>query len=330
MTSISITQFWHPIGTIEEVTETPAAFTLLGERLVAFRDGRGAVVFKDLCIHRGTALSRGWIDNGRLTCPYHGWQYDRTGRCVHIPALPAGKKIPAKARAIVYAVREAYGLVWVSLSEPHQPFPQWTDDAWENPDYRVVLAGSWVWQATAARVIENAMDFAHFNIVHKGYTELADGPEVHPYEVSETDEAFGLRYTYEDGRLRRAYWLSGPFMLHDKKQVIAVGKGGTWSDRTAREGDSTILTFIAAPLDASNTRIYAFVARNHGLDVDDATFTSGFDVIMEQDRYIVESQRPAELPVGLRDEMHLAVPDAAAVAYRRLLRGLGDMDSHLP
>ena len=41
---------------------------------------------------------------------------------------------------------------------------------------------------------------------------------------------------------------------------------------------------------------------------------------------MVESQRPEELPLQLRDELHLKVPDRLAVLYRRQLAQLDDDD----
>src|SRR3712207_8701932 len=39
------------------------------------------------CPHRLVPLSAATGVEGRLTCPYHGWQYDREGRCLAIPSL---------------------------------------------------------------------------------------------------------------------------------------------------------------------------------------------------------------------------------------------------
>ena len=85
MPNLSLANYWHPMATSEEVVDQPKAFILLGERLVAFRDAEGVSVFKDLCIHRGAALSGGKIENGRLVCPYHGWAYDRSGAAYIFP-----------------------------------------------------------------------------------------------------------------------------------------------------------------------------------------------------------------------------------------------------
>jgi len=324
--NVSLGQHWHPIATIDEVTEQPQQFRLLGERVVAFRDASGAVAFKDLCIHRGAELSGGHIEDGRLTCPYHGWQYDRTGACVLIPALQAGAKIPSKARAIPYQVREEYGLVWVAMEEPAQTFPAWPSNAWDNPDYHVFMVGSYWWATSAGRAVENAMDFSHFNFVHKGFTELNDGPVIKKHDVTETE--IGLEYAYDDGARLREYTLHFPFVLHDRKTVTEEARakgleGGTWSESPdSKPGDATILTFIASPIDAKETRLFSFIARNHSLEKTDEQVAEGFDEIMEQDRRVVEGQRPEEIPAEIREELHLKVPDAASLAYRRLLEGV--------
>jgi hypothetical protein len=51
---------------------------------------------------------------------------------------------------------------------------------------------------------------------------------------------------------------------------------------------------------------------------------------MDQDRAVVESQRPQEIPLDLREELHLKVPDENAVAYRRLLGRLGGAAPFMP
>ena len=113
------------------------------------------------------------------------------------------------------------------------------EDAWERPDYRVLLVNQYQWRTSAGRVVENAMDFSHFNFVHVGYTELADGPIIKPYEIETIPR--GIRYAYEDGRLRRDYTLEFPFIVHDRKNVINVGGGRTWSEgENTRVGDVTV------------------------------------------------------------------------------------------
>ena len=229
MSNLSLRNYWHPLAKASEVTETPTAFTMLGEQLVAFRAGEAVRVFKDLCIHRGAAFSAGGVvKDGNLVCPYHGWTYDGGGVCVRIPSLMPGQPIPEKARVTAYQAREEYGLVWVCLAEPAMPFPVWPDNAWGRDDYRVFLVDTYDWNASAGRVVENALDMSHFNFVHVGYTELADGPVIKPYEVTRTER--GLTFDYNDGHLLREYTLEYPFLVHDRKGVVNPEGGKTWSE----------------------------------------------------------------------------------------------------
>jgi hypothetical protein len=76
--------------------------------------------------------------------------------------------------------------------------------------------------------------------------------------------------------------------------------------------------------------MYLFIVRNYRLDDDDRPFKDFSDTIMEQDRVIVESQRPEEIPTDLRDELHLKVPDASGIAYRRLLGQIDQVTPFLP
>src|SRR5262245_10216546 len=107
---------WHVVAWSRELTAGQVVGTrLLGRDLVAWRDSSGcAHVWEDLCIHRGARLSKGWITDDTLVCPYHGWRYDCSAKCVLIPATP-DQAPPLKARAFPYRVTERYGFVWASL-----------------------------------------------------------------------------------------------------------------------------------------------------------------------------------------------------------------------
>ncbi len=38
----------------------------------------------NVCLHVGGPLGQGMIENGKVVCPWHGWQYDpKTGQAVH-------------------------------------------------------------------------------------------------------------------------------------------------------------------------------------------------------------------------------------------------------
>src|SRR5690349_13036871 len=93
---------WHVAATATELQENrPLGVRILEEDLVLWRVGKRVCAWRDLCIHRGTKLSLGKIENNTIICPYHGWTYDQEGQCVRYPAHP--EQTPsARAHACVY------------------------------------------------------------------------------------------------------------------------------------------------------------------------------------------------------------------------------------
>src|SRR5690348_11043654 len=86
--SDNLQRCWHPVCYAEQLASSPVATTLLGDPVVLWRDSSGKPhAFRDLCIHRGTALSLGSVRDDELVCAYHGWRYCSTGACTHIPQL---------------------------------------------------------------------------------------------------------------------------------------------------------------------------------------------------------------------------------------------------
>jgi vanillate O-demethylase monooxygenase subunit len=64
------------------------------------------------------------------------------------------------------------------------------------------------------------------------------------------------------------------------------------------------------------------MARNYDHDQPPEVLQDFEDTIFNQDKRVVESQRPEQVPFDLADELHLKF-DAVAVAYRRAMRAEG-------
>jgi nitrite reductase/ring-hydroxylating ferredoxin subunit len=76
--------------------------------------------WRNQCPHRGMRLSFGLIRDDRLTCAYHGWTFDKEGRCVVMPAHADGKPPPTGVPA--YACTEHAAFLWVtSARDPLEP-----------------------------------------------------------------------------------------------------------------------------------------------------------------------------------------------------------------
>src|SRR4051812_14014327 len=148
---------WYAVARSEQVADRPLAVRLLDQPLVLWRSQDQVAAFYDLCIHRGTPLSLGWVDQGQLVCAYHGWSYGPSGSCTRIPALPPERGIPAKARATAYRCQERYGLVWVCLDDPVADIPPLPPEL-DDPSWRWgAYSGVGYWRAKSARLLEKRM-----------------------------------------------------------------------------------------------------------------------------------------------------------------------------
>lgn len=306
---------WHVIARSEDIAEgRPYPARLLGEDLVLWRSGDKVMVWKDLCIHRGARLSLGTIQGDRLACPYHGWEYNASGQCVRFPAHPE-QVPPAKARAFVYAVKEVYGLVWVSLGQPRldpPPFPEWPD-----PAFRKVICGPYTLHATGPRAIENFLDVAHFPFVHGGLLGDDARPQVEDYEAEITP----------DGVIARDVRIFQPDPDASGKGAVVTYTYRVFRPLTAHftktsEGPRFAALFTITPVEERLSVGWLLLALNYRHDAPEAELRGFEDAIMAQDIPVVESQRPELLPLDLQEELHLR-SDRVAIAYRRYLKELG-------
>src|SRR5439155_14243819 len=78
--------------------------------------------------------------------------------------------------------------------------------------------------------------------------------------------------------------------------------------RARADGGRYVVTVITAPLSSKQCRLYKFVSRNFDLDRPDESFRAFSEIVMDQDRQMVEKQKPEELPLDLSAEMHIKGP----------------------
>ncbi|WP_407441134.1 Rieske 2Fe-2S domain-containing protein [Rhodococcus sp. (in: high G+C Gram-positive bacteria)] len=106
---------WLPVALGRDIEPGAATGTTLnGVSIALWRDARGTLhAWGDRCPHRGMRLSFGFVREDRLVCLYHGWQFDGSGACRHVPAHPRMEP-PGTVRTTRYRVLERSGLVWVN------------------------------------------------------------------------------------------------------------------------------------------------------------------------------------------------------------------------
>jgi nitrite reductase/ring-hydroxylating ferredoxin subunit len=77
------------VATLEEVPAGSAKSVEVKGSAIALYNVDGALyATTNTCPHRGGPLGEGELDSTRITCPWHGFQYEvTTGRCLTNPAL---------------------------------------------------------------------------------------------------------------------------------------------------------------------------------------------------------------------------------------------------
>ena len=182
--------YWQPAALVSELpAERPVIpVRLLGEDLVLFRNEDGSYgLIGRFCAHRGVDLSYGRLENGGLRCLYHGWLYDRGGRCLEQPAEPAHSRFHAKIKHTSYPCEERNGIVFAYLGggDP-PPFPDY--DCFTAPDaYTFAFKG--LWECNWLQGVEGGIDPSHVSFLHRFLQE--DPRDTYGQQFAEVVEGSG-------------------------------------------------------------------------------------------------------------------------------------------
>ncbi|HXJ84607.1 MAG TPA: aromatic ring-hydroxylating dioxygenase subunit alpha [Candidatus Methylomirabilis sp.] len=171
-------RYWMPIAAVSQLDENPVRpVRLMGEDLVLYRDRSGSYGLIDRhCAHRRADLSYGWVEDCGLRCHYHGWLWDRTGRCLAQPFEEAAHpeaRFKDRVQLTAYKVEAKAGLVWAYLGpEPAPLVPTWEPFTWPNGFVQIVFAEipcNWL------QCQENSIDPVHFEWLHGHWTRALRG-----------------------------------------------------------------------------------------------------------------------------------------------------------
>jgi len=310
---------WYVLLESDEVSHSPIGVIRMGERMVFWRDARGRVYCAlDKCPHRGVRLSLGCIVENRLQCPFHGFEYDANGTCVHIPANGRGGVIPAAMHLQTYPTYEAHGYIWVWWGETLQGNPQ-PPTFFDNIDETFQHASAHdPWDAHYSRVIENQLDVVHLPFVHRhtigrGNRTVVDGPLVEWHGDK-------MLYTYvfnrvDDGRPPRK---PSDIRPEEARSVhLEFIFPNLWQNYIS--GDVRVVAAFV-PVDESHTllylRFYQRFLRGHVFGKLAAKLAMPSNIyIAHEDRRIVVTHQPQ--PSGLKIGETLIQGDLPIIEYRR-------------
>lgn len=312
--------FWHPVCTrteLETANESgrgPLGLTLLGERIVIANLGGDTVAMRDRCAHRFSSLSEGRVVGETLQCPYHGWRYDASGKCVHVPACP-DQPIPRKACSPRFDCEVRYDIVWVRLDSSWNctQIPYFSE--WGQAGMRSIVLPSYTWQTCAERRWENFTDLSHFAFVHPGtlYDEGYARPPLPQVDRVDGELRFAieppadmLQNLPENSPLGSfTYRCTMPFSINLKIQLY-------------RDGTAFTLWTTSCPVNETQCRNFLIISRQEKSDDPDHAHVAFQKLVLAEDQPIIESQWPAEIS---SEEISI-VTDKVSIQYRKWLREL--------
>lgn len=277
---------WQAIAISDQI-KTDQAYTiwLMNKPWVLFRDTKGkAVLLDDTCPHRFASLSKGKIIQGKIQCPYHGWQFNQEGLCTRVPGL---KNLSCEKPILAsQAVIENGGLIWASANESefNVPMPAAADIP---QDYFFMQTTV---QSDLLTLVENFLDGFHTHFVHAGLIRRDQDRQQLAAEVKPLIDGIEVSYsgeTNQNGVLSRWFeptrgYSYARFRLPNFSEIEYRGKQGQLN---------LLVSLWAAPAQTDQLSIIVRIATQKGFWpawLKQWVLKKLFRKIQQQDQQIVE------------------------------------------
>jgi phenylpropionate dioxygenase-like ring-hydroxylating dioxygenase large terminal subunit len=315
---------WYPVVYSSAVTAAPAPVRLFARDYVVWRpeDGSPPRAAADRCPHRAARLSQGWVQDGCLVCPYHGWRFGADGACVDIPSADADVPIPPRARVDAVAVGERYGLVWMCVGDPGAGIPRLREA--DDESYVLIHELLEVWHASAPRIVDNALDVSHVAWVHRASVGSSAHPRLGEYAIEREGSVlrFSVPHTAslnaEQQRNTGIYSPTTTRVTHVELVEPLVFRGAI---EYVENGLVHVLFKTCTPIDDDTTLMCQFVARNDRPDAARARSIAEVDLaVQKEDRALLEGIE-SDFPIDVTSEVHTRA-DRMTIEYRRVLADL--------
>src|SRR5262245_22769310 len=80
---------YHRVSSKAEITSGKGRrVEIEGREIAVFNFGGNYYATSDFCPHRGASLAEGFLDAGKVFCPWHCFDFNlKTGECATVPSL---------------------------------------------------------------------------------------------------------------------------------------------------------------------------------------------------------------------------------------------------
>jgi phenylpropionate dioxygenase-like ring-hydroxylating dioxygenase large terminal subunit len=261
-----------------------------------------------------------------IQCPFHGFEYDTTGKCTLVPANGKATPPPKVLQVITYPSKENHGYIYIWWGDPQENYPElpWFDDL---DDSYVTSDLKDHWAVHYSRAIENQLDVFHLAFVHastigRGAKTISDGPVT---TIDEKTLEIWVHNRTDDGKSTAVRASALPFPK--REPFLKFKFPHHWMNNISQ--DMRITVFFT-PIDEDNCILYL---RNYQrfvkiplvgkLVAEMINFSS--KVILNQDKRVVLTQRPTKTSIRMGEK--LVPADKPIIEYRTMRDKLQQMDA---
>ena len=320
-------RYWQPVCLSADLKDLPKPVRILGEDLIAFRDGQGrAGLLFFRCSHRGASLEYGRVEERGLRCCYHGWLYDVEGKILEMPLEPANNPFLKQIQHPCYPVHEFGGLTFAYMGPPDRmpEFPIY--DVWKNdggtlkarmgPRVGGPVNCNWL------QAEENLMDALHtfwLHTLHSGAQFPSEVYGINPddlkYEETEMGMRFVLARKLPSGKWWELIW----------EMIMPLNVHLVYTDEPKTERVSAVTYCV--PVDDTHQlgASIRLVSENHN---DQLTGRERLAPGGRKDTSYEYTQRhpddkeavEGQGPIALHGLEHLVTSDKGVIMFRRVLR----------
>ena len=297
-----------------------------GENLVFFRTQAGDIgAVSSLCAHRGADLCRGWVQDEHIKCPFHGIEYDASGKCVYVPSEGRSSSVDfSRFNLKSYHTREIGGIIFVWYGD--------TEPAGGPAVFSVITDPSFSydhmedsWNVHYSRVIENQLDvshlpFVHHNTIGRGNKTVCNGPKV--VWLDDITLQTSANNETDTGQTPKP---ADESIIKDTNLTFRFPN--MWLNHVT---DKIMILAFFIPVDEEHSiialRFYNRITGVHVIDKAIAWLGSRANKIIErQDKRIVETQLPKKTEAYMKE--NLVQADMPIIEYRTGRKGLKERDT---
>ncbi|XP_019417731.1 PREDICTED: chlorophyllide a oxygenase, chloroplastic-like isoform X1 [Lupinus angustifolius] len=153
--------FWYPVAFSSGLKDdTMIPIECFEEPWVIFRgkDGKPGCV-QNTCAHRACPLHLGSVNEGRIQCPYHGWEFATDGKCEKMPSTQLRN---VKIKSLPCFEKEGMIWVWPGTDPPTVTLPSLEPPSGFKVHAEIVMDIP----IEHGLLLDNLLDLAHAPFTH--------------------------------------------------------------------------------------------------------------------------------------------------------------------